>query len=1051
MKAQFRSSISPRKRKLALWMLGLLLFYTLLGFLILPPIIRAVAVKQLSKQLDREVSIRQVKLNPFALSATVRGLLIKDKDGEPFVSWDEVYVNFQLSSFFGKPWVFKEISTTRPFVRAQMNKDGTFNFSDLAAKFSTNAAPAKTASKPLALRVDRLRIVGATAAVADFTPRQPFKRTIGPLDITLDNFRTDPDNKNPYAFTGTTDAGEQISWSGYFYLDPLRSQGDLRLFHFDLNKYAPLYQDLARFEIRGGSIALDVNYQFELNATNRVVAVRDAAFALRDFKLGAPGDSNNIVELPLLNVTGASVDLVNHRATVNSVMARDAKLSLSRAKNNSINVVELSRPAEAMTNAPGGILFLLRSVTNAVALLLNSTNEWSATVGSVALTNCALHLEDNVNSRPARLDLSDITFDAKNISNVPGTNLTAALSLRWNTNGSIKTVTTASFLPPTADIQLDLDQLDLGTLDPYLEPKLNLYILGSKVGLHGKISLRTPKDGLPQVTFHGNANLDDFHTVDGVMAEDLVKWDSIGFNGIDANLNPQTVSIREIDVNNAYARLVIETNKTINLLNALRLTNTNAPATNETEIANSKPAREDARPTTATTNSTAATNSPLPHISIGAIVITNTGVSFADRSIQPAVNLTIKSVNGSIAGLSTEQLQHADIALNAMIDGVGPASITGTINPFSGTQTNNIKISVKDMDLTPASPYSGRFAGYRIAEGKLNLDLAYQLVGKKLQSKNVITLDQFTFGEKVNSPDATHLPVRLGVAILKDREGKIVLDVPIEGSIDDPKFRISKVVERAIVNILEKVATSPFSLLGALFGGGGEELGYQDFAAGGAALTADDTKKLDSLAKGLYARPALQLEISGSIDPDGDHEGLQRAALDREIRTRIWMKLPKSEQATNSVDQIALAPDDRASWLKSLFAEAVAGNKITPELIAANTNLAAYVAQIQPRGVTATKQGTQLMQPDASAVKNQTAGTGYQTKLVPPPDPMEAALLTTFPVSQSDLEALAASRAKAVQAYLLQTGKVEAARLFLKEDQAAGLRSDGSRVYLQFK
>ena len=516
MKVPFRSSISPRKRKLALWMLGLLLCYAILGFVILPPIIRVVAVRQLSKQLDREVSIRQVKLNPFALTCTVRGLLIKDKDGEPFVSWDEVHVNFQLASFFGKEWVFKEISATRPFVRAQMNQDGAFNFSDLVAKFSTNAAPAKPESKPLALRIDRLRITGATAAIADFTPREPFKRTVGPLDITLDNFRTNPDNKNPYSFTGTTDAGEQISWSGYFYLDPLRSQGELQLSHFDLTKYAPLYQDLARFEIRGGAIALDVNYQFELNATNRVAAVHDTAFALRDFKLGAPGDSNNIVELPFLNVTGASVDLEKRQATVNSVAASGAKLSVSRAKNDSINVVELSQPAEPMTNAPGGILFLLRSVTNAVALLLNSTNQWSGTVGSVALTNCALHLEDDVNSRPARLDLSDIALDAKNISNLPGTNLTAALSLRWNTNGSIKTVTTASFLPPTADIQLDLDRLDLGTLDPYLEPKLNLYILDSKVGLHGKISLRTPQDELPQVTFHGDASLDDFRTVDGV-------------------------------------------------------------------------------------------------------------------------------------------------------------------------------------------------------------------------------------------------------------------------------------------------------------------------------------------------------------------------------------------------------------------------------------------------------------------------------------------------------------------------------------------------------
>jgi hypothetical protein len=386
-----------------------------------------------------------------------------------------------------------------------------------------------------------------------------------------------------------------------------------------------------------------------------------------------------------------------------------------------------------------------------------------------------------------------------------------------------------------------------------------------------------------------------------------------------------------------------------------------------------------------------------------------------------------------------------------MIDGVGPAGITGTINPFSGTRTNNIKVSVKDMDLTPASPYSGRFAGYRIAEGKLNLDLAYELVGKKLQSKNVITLDRFTFGDKVDSPDATHLPVRLAIAILKDREGKIVLDVPIEGSIDDPKFRISKVVERAIVNILEKVATSPFSLLGALFGGGGEELGYQDFAAGGAALTADDTKKLDSLVKGLDARPALQLEISGSIDPDGDREGLQRAALDREIRQRIWMKLRKAEQATNSVEQLILTPDDRARHVKKIYAEAEAVGKITPALIAANTNLAAYAAQVLPRKLTAKKQATQMMQSEKRAVKNQSAGTGYRTKLVPPPDPMEAVLLATFPVSQSDLETLAASRAKAVQAYLLQTGKVEASRLFLKAGAAEGVRSDGSRVYLQFR
>jgi hypothetical protein len=127
-----------------------------------------------------------------------------------------------------------------------------------------------------------------------------------------------------------------------------------------------------------------------------------------------------------------------------------------------------------------------------------------------------------------------------------------------------------------------------------------------------------------------------------------------------------------------------------------------------------------------------------------------------------------------------------------------------------------------------------------------------------------------------------------------------------------------------------------------------------------------------------------------------------------------------------------------------------AAGKITPELLAANTNLAAYAAKVLPRNLALEKGATQLMRSDTSAAK-QSAAVVYQTQLVPPPDPMEAVILATYPVSDSDLEALAASRAKAVQAYVLQTGKVAAARLFLKESQAGGLRADGSRVYLQFR
>ncbi len=1032
MKASQNEPRRTRRPRLLLWASGLVIFYAVAGFLILPPIVRHVAVKQLAGQLNREVSIRQVKINPFTLSTTIRGLLIKDRDGQPFVSWDELYVNFQLSSFFGHAWVFKEISLSKPFVRAQMNKDYTFNFSDLVTKFSTNAPAAAPAApaKPVMLHIGRLHIGGATAAVADFTPHEPFRRLIGPLDITLADFRTDPDNKNPYAFTGTTDAGETISWNGFFSLSPLRSEGQLKLFNFDLKKYAPLYQDLLRFEVRGGSIAFETRYRLAYSATNHEAAVKDLAWALRNFKVGEPGASNNLVEIPLLAVTGGRLDLQGHTASIDSVALEGATAFLNRDTNAAVNVVELAKPAESPTNAPGGILFLLRSVTNAVTLLLNSTNEWTATVRQINVTNCALHLEDHALPRAAELDLSEIALDARNLSNLPGTNLTANFSLRWNTNGAIRLGANLGFQPTSADIQLDLDRINLATLDTYLNSKLNVFILDSEVNLHGVVRLRPQPNDLPVVSFTGDTSLDRFHTVDGLSGEDLVKWDSLRFNGMVANLNPPSVTIREVVLDQAFARVIVETNRTLNLVNVL-LPKGGATAKSTNTVAAAKPGT--------------ATNAPL-QISIGSVIITNTAVDFTDRSLKPNVHLALQTINGHVDDLSSEQSQHAVLKLDASVDGVGPVDVTGTINPLQSNQTNEINISVKNVDLTPTGPYSGKFAGYGIAEGKLNLDLNYLIIGKKLTAKNVITLDQFTFGEKVNSPDATHLPVRLAVAILKDREGKIVLDVPIEGSLDDPKFRISKVVWRAIENILEKVATSPFSLLGALIGGGGEELGWQEFVPGNAELTAADTKKLDALVKALQARPGLKFEVSGSIDPAKDREGLERAALDREIREREWAKLRSSEQATNSVDQLVLTPADRADYVATLYAEATTAGKITPELMAANTNLAAYAAEIQARHPAIEKGASQLMaQSSSSATRTEPMQQSGQ------PDPMEAILLATFPVSEADLQALAGRRAQAVQAYLLQQGHVEAGRVFVTAAGAANLRRDGSRAYLQFE
>jgi hypothetical protein len=1041
------------------WIFGLLVFYAVLGFLILPPIVRAIAVKQLSQQLDREVSIEKVKINPFAFSTTIRGLLIKDKDGQPFVSWDEVYVNFQLRSFLGHPWVFREISVTGPFVRAQMNKDYTFNFSDLITKFMPTNAPA-TPAKPLGLRIYRLEITNATASVTDLTHSQPFHRLVGPISFQMENFRTDPDNKNPHTCTGTTDAGEKIAWSGFFYLDPVRSWGELTVENFALNKYAPEYQDFLPVEIRDGIVGLNVHYHVDLGSTNRAMEVTNTSFTLRNFKVAESGGETNLLELANLTVTGVSADALARQADIGSVWGDGGRVNRLRTASTVTNVIAQTavKAAKSVINVArqlNSVQELLGLVTNGVAQLLQTTNLGAVTIRDVEFTNFSMHVEDLTTTRPARLDLGDIVVSAKNISNLAKTNLTAGFSLRWNTNGTMKINSSLSFAPLTADADFALDRLDFGTLAPYLESALNVLIPDSQFGLHGQVQLRTPEGQLPEINFRGDTWIDGLRVVDGVIGEDLLKWDSVRVAGIEANVNPLSAAIQQITVDNVAAHVVIDTNQTIIALAALKpvgaanppvetiASETNAPVVDETK-----------HPVHSIADDLAALTT-LPPFSIGSIVISNTSASYTDRSLTPNVNMTVLEFGGTIAGISsTNPSQPTDVDLSAKVNGVGPVNITGTLYPFTVTGTNDVKITLKDMDLTPVSPYSGKYAGYRIALGKLNLDLAYNLVGIELKSTNTITVDRFTFGDKVESPDATQLPVRLAVALLKDRNGQILLEVPVDGRLDDPKFHVGKVVWETVLNILAKAATSPFSLIGAAFGGGGEELGYEDFVPGRSELTSDDNKKLDTLVKALYDRPGLSLEIAGSINPVADRDGLQRVFLEKQIHLKEWQSLRKSKQATITPDQVVLTPAERSDWVKKLYHEAWDSHQITPEMLAANTNIANAVAQLRARTPKVEKGATILVNgvpPPTNPAAGSAASSSSALALPPVADPMEVVLLASIPVTANDFETLVSDRAKAVRAYILATGKVEEARLFLTENQTGGVRSDGSRVYLQFQ
>ncbi|HKX61892.1 MAG TPA: DUF748 domain-containing protein, partial [Verrucomicrobiae bacterium] len=935
-------------------------------------------------------------------------------------------------------WAFREVRTTQPYVRVQVNKDSSLNFSDLIKKFGQESGTGSSKpSKPPMVRIDLLQINGARASLADLTTRVPFRRMVGPLHITLNNFQTRPDNRNPYAFSGTTDSGERFSWSGHFFLEPIRSEGEFSLENLVLSKYSPLYQDLVKFEIEDGAVEVRASYRLFKSATTNYAAVTNTSVRVSGMKVKDGATGQPVAELPEFRMTGASVDVWGRTAQVDSLAVTGGQLHVRRNRDAAFNVVELAQPAPTATNMSGGVILLLQSVTNVFAMLLNSTNQWNALVREIQVQDCVVRLDDQFNSRPVNLLIDDIDVAVRNVSNRPGTNMTAQVSLRWNTNGIIKTDFSASVVPPAAEANIKVESLEFQALDPYLEPLVDVRILRSRLGMDATVQLRQEgTNALPSVRFRGDIALEDLGAAEARTGEDMLGWKALKFSGIEANLEPPSVAVRELSIDDLVAHMIMETNGAINLLSAARLSATNtapAPATNAERGGKGR-----GKPMLMVPTNAVSVQLPID-VSLAAIVFTNGRVQFTDRMVSPAAEVSIEQLNGAIRGVSSRPDSRADIDIHGQVEKTGPVHLKGALYPMFVGRDTTMEVRLNTMDLHPTGPYVGKFLGYRLSKGRLGVELKYEIRDGKVVGANLIKLDQFTLGEKVNSPDALPLPIKLGLAILKDRNGLIELDVPVEGRLDDPEFSLGRVVTRAVLNIITKIATSPFAALGAVFGGGGEELSYQEFVPGSAELQAGAAEKLDKLANGLFERPGLQLEIEGAVDAVQDGAALRRQKLEAELRLSKWQALSKSARAQTPVESVPITPEEFAAFIEKRYQ-----SNFSPSAVAARTGGTATNALPTP--------GRAKPIPDAPN-KGAVVLRSEPTERAPKAEAQTMAdqVIGLVPLSDAEYMQLATQRAKRVRDYLLQSGKVSQDRILMSESGEVARTSNGTKVLLRLQ
>ncbi len=365
-------------------------------------------------------------------------------------------------------------------------------------------------------------------------------------------------------------------------------------------------------------------------------------------------------------------------------------------------------------------------------------------------------------------------------------------------------------------------------------------------------------------------------------------------------------------------------------------------------------------------------------------------------------------VAGRISGLSSDPATRADMEIRAKLDHQAPIEVTGTLNPLAKPIFLDIKGKATDVELSPMSPYSGRFAGYIIEKGKLNVDVSYHVENNKLNATNHIFLDQFTLGDKVASKDATKLPIKLAIALLKDRQGRIDLTLPVSGSLNDPRFKLGRVILRIFVNLIAKAVTSPFALLGHLFGGGGQTLSYIEFDPGAATLDAAARDKVAKIEKALKDRPGLRLDITGRSDPASDKEGLKKVRVERLVKAENMKELVKRGTEPPSLDDVTIDPKEYTALLFKAYK---------------------HMKFPKPRTI---------------------LGTAKEL----PAEEMEQVMLANTVVTDEDLRRLAQERAQAVKDAICKPGGVEAARVFLSADtkpSAEAAKAKPSRVDLSLK
>lgn len=604
---------------------------------------------------------------------------------------------------------------------------------------------------------------------------------------------------------------------------------------------------------------------------------------------------------------------------------------------------------------------------------------WSIKLASIAVDGGAVQLRDAApaqgqNAPPVQLDVNALKVRLGALEPLAAkaapTPLEVAAQIvagRRVQAGSLHFKGQFGLTPLSASGQLLAKALPLHAFEPYFGHKLNVDLVRADGGFKGKLQYLAHAKG-PQLAVQGDVELSDLrvrstlaapvkeeadkpHTAKGALTavlndstadrakamaaktglglgDDLLAWKTLAVRGLDLSMKPAQplrVSVRETALSDFFARVIVQRNGRINLQDIVK-SETSEQSVAQNEQANAL-AQDGEAPEVDKVQEpvTPEASGPAPIIKVGPVTLTGGKVQFSDYFIQPNYSADLSELKGRLSAFSSEAPQGgegpqmADLEIKGKAQGTATLDISGKVNPLAKPLALDVRAQMNDLELSPLSPYSIKYAGYGIERGKLYMDVNYKVQPDgQLTASNKLVLRQLTFGEKVEGAPAS-LPVKLAVALLSDRNGVIDLDVPLSGSLNDPQFRLAPIVFKVIGNIIMKAVTAPFALLSGAFSGG-DETGGVAFAPGSAKLDEKAKEQLAKIVKALNDRPALKMTVVGESRVAEDKEAWKLAELERLMLAQKRRNLIREGKSGDQVTDFSEA--ERPALLKAVYSRA---------------------------------------------------------------------------------------------------------------------------------